>query len=114
MVVFSAQLTAANFVFEFELSSVDTRGNCAGDDLSIGCETYLSTFCLRLQSETDGCSLGSSGRYGPGGGLPITRRISSTSPWPVSLICMLNTFHFIVLDRGSKAQYPSTESRMWF
>ena len=86
VVVLSAQLAAANFVFRFELSSVTTHGNCAGiDDLSPACETYLSTFCLRLQSETSGCSLGSSGRYGPGFNFPITRQISSTSSWPVSL-----------------------------
>ena len=86
VVVFSAQLAAANFVFQLELRDVITRGNCKKflDEFSAACETYLSTFCLRLQSETSGCSLGSSERYGPGFNFPITRKISSTRLWPVS------------------------------
>ena len=87
VVVLSAQLAAADFVFQFELSDVTTRGDCS--ELFSACETYLSTFCLRPQSETSGCSLGSSGRYGPDFNFPITRQISSTSAWPVSLmLCM--------------------------
>ena len=87
IVILSAQLAATNFVFQFELSNVTTRGDCKNfwDEFSPTCETYLSIFCLRLQSETSDCSLGSSGQYGPGFDFPITRQISSTRPWPVSL-----------------------------
>ena len=87
IVVLSAQLAATNFIFQFELSDIVTHVNCKKflDEFSPACETYLSTFCLRLQSETSGCSLGSSGRYGPDFNFPITRYISSTSAWPVSL-----------------------------
>ena len=77
--------SAANFVFQFELLSVNTRGNCGGIlELTPACETYLSAFCLRPRSEAAGCSLGSSGRYGPNFNFPLSRQISSTSPWPVS------------------------------
>jgi hypothetical protein len=88
----AAQLASANFIFQFELSDVVTHVNCekAFDEYSSVCETYLSIFCLRLQSETSGCSLGSSGQYGPDKfNFPITRQISSTSPWPVSLLSSL-------------------------
>ena len=87
IIVLSAQLAATNFIFQFELSDVVTHVNCKKlfDELSPACETYLSTFCLRLQSETSGCSLGSSGQYGPEFNFPITRQISSTSAWLVSL-----------------------------
>ena len=78
-------LSVANFVFQYELLSVNTRGPCTGLELTPACETYLSSFCLRPQTEAGGCSLGSSGRYGPDFNFPMTRRISSTSPWPVSL-----------------------------
>lgn len=83
---------AASFSFEFQLQSVSTRGNCLGDDLSAGCETYLAIFCLRSgprfdeSTSTTDCSLGASGRFGPDGNLPITRVIPSTSPWTVSYI----------------------------
>ena len=86
VVVLTAQLAATDFIFQFELRDVTTNGNCFGDDLSLACETYLSAFCLRPRSETSGCSLGSSEPYGPDDfHFPITRRISSTGPWPVSL-----------------------------
>ena len=87
------QMSSAQFVFEFELHSLTTNGDCFSffDLFNRECETYLNRFCLRQlgssRSRTDDsdCPLGSSGRFGPSGNLPESRQILSGQSWPVSL-----------------------------
>ena len=84
-----AQLSLAQFVFDFQLKAVNTNGGCGF--LHPECETYLNIFCLReldssKSTDDSDCPLGSSERFGPEGSLPESRQILSSQPWPVSSI----------------------------
>lgn len=85
-------LSFAQFVFEFNLHAVTTSSTaiCASPINEISCETYLNNFCLRelgssRSTDDSECPLGSSGRFGPTGNLPVSRQINSSRSWPVSL-----------------------------
>ena len=89
----SSQLSTswAQFVFDFQLHAVTTNGDCNSvlEVFDPECETYLNRFCLRERgysrsTDDSDCPLGSSGRFGPGGNLPISRQILSSQSWAVS------------------------------
>ena len=87
-------LTSAAFVFEFEVVSYVTNGDCFGIDFTIPCETFVDDFCLRGPAYFNGqdgdlsqCPLGANSQavYG----VPQTRSITSNLPWPVRCISIL-------------------------
>ena len=93
------QTSWCQFVFELKLDDIVDLNNCydALEVIDPTCETYLAKFCLREARDTstrsydlDDCPFGRAGRFGHFSALPIIKPISSSQPWPVTIIIIVS------------------------